>query len=1820
MEHAKCRDKDVAVVALSCRFPNADSHQAFWRNLVEGVDCIGEIPPERWAWQDYFGDPYADRNRGNSRWGGFMADAARFDAAFFGISPREAECMDPQQRLLMELTWHCLEQGGTRPESLAGRQVGVFVGACNYEYGDVIARSGQDLEGHQMTGMYPSLLANRLSYHFDFTGPSFTIDTACSSSLVAVHQAVQALRRGECEAALAGGVNLLASPRAYVLFSKLRMLSPTGSCKTFDAAADGYVRSEGGGLILLKRLSDAVAQGDRILGVIKGSAVNHGGHGRTLTSPDPSAQARLIRAALSDAELEPGSIGYVEAHGTGTPLGDPIEIEGIKAALGDGDGQPCWLGAVKSNVGHLESAAGIAGLIKILLAIQHEYLPANLHFRDLNPRISLDRSRFAVLDAPRPWQSAEVNGQRMPLRAGVSSFGIGGTNAHAVVEQWCGDGESSTGVAPQSSGVHAVLVSAASDAALKRLASEYADRISAVPQRWVDICRNAGLQRSPLACRVAAVADTPERMVSLLNDFSSAVAAPGVFVGQSGATDSSALAFVFTGQGAQYPGMGKALYDTDPVFRDALSRGCDIVGPMLDRDLLALMFTADAALLAQTRYTQPALFVLEYALYEWWRAKGIEPDLVAGHSLGEIVAACVAGVFSFEDAARLVVARARLMDSISSSGAMAAVAADADAVMALLAENGLEVDLAAVNGPGTIVVSGEADVMDAALGLLAQRGIETTRLQVSHAFHSRLQEPIQDEFLHALAEIEFHEPRLKLVSNLTGRLEQRLFTTAEYWVEHIRRPVLFRQGVEAMFEQGVGHFLELGPSPLLTALVRRTAGERPCRLFSSLQREAGDSRRIHEVLAELYVAGATPRPRRLDAGDRVELPLYPFVGERYWPTPARDTGFADTGVSAPFPGRQSSLAVDDLDIRCFELSLPNTLGAYLTDHRVMGCPVMPGAGYISLALAALRQAGLVSGEEAIRLYDIGFLKPLELSGSAMEMQLILQRRRDEGEWSIGFNGRVDPDAPWVRYAAARLESGPRQPASLPSLPTEPVGDEAGSPYPQLEAMGLTYGPAFQGIEVLTPLSNDRELLARVGLPNAVPPLPADAESLHPVVLDSAIQAAVALLDGLGVADRVPLPARIDSMTLYRPDCGPLQAHCRLHGPARADVENIVDIVLFDRQQRPVARIEGLKLVWVAKESVAALLQREARRNTPRSELAFVPTWYREEGFDSIYNLSLPPVSAKGVLIVFNEYGRTLQRALARLHSTIPCHSLCLGESSAGCAEGESRLERTDSAALEQALNAAGEFDTVFFLAALQPPRPELDPQTVAEAQEQGLMTLFRLLQQRAEHRREEALSVCLVTNGVFAVGDDEKSNPLAASAGGLLKAVAREIESWSYRHVDLALRDAERSEQTQQGVAALLTRVLQQSDEETALRSGRCYRRRWAVLPPSQGAQGTGGARLRQGGHYLLTGGMGGIGLELGRYLARHYGARLVLLGRSPLGAQQQVALHAIEAAGGQARYLSADLLDRQALNRAIAEARAAFGPLHGVFHCAGALHDQAFHNLTESAFRQVLAPKVTGTLNLLHALDEDGPDFVLLFSSIISLLGNAGQANYAAANAFIDALPRHSGAGRRAQVIDWGAWNIGMASDEVRQRQLQRQGLLALDPDEALAALEQCLESGSDQALVAKAQPWLLAQLGIAGGAEAAEPQPTPDAAGELPAAETLATLDEQALEQAVLQGVSQLVGQVLKIGVEREPAALQSFAQQRLTSLGIDSLTATDLRARVRNWVQVDLPAELIIGGAMVNELMELICQHLLLQRLSGAAQGAAAEMDEDVEVFTL
>lgn len=1194
--------EDIAIVGIGCRLPGSvNSSAALWQLLQENQDALAEVPPDRWNLDDYYDEEAGVAGKINSKFGAFLQNVDQFDANFFSISPREAELMDPQQRILLQTTWHAFENAGIKPSSVAGSNTGVFVGISSNDYSRLQIESGVEMQAYSGTGNALSIAANRLSYTFDLQGPSVAVDTACSSSLVALHNANQSLRTGQCSMAVVAGVNLILSPDLSVTFSQAKMLSPEGKCKTFSDDADGYVRGEGCTVVVLKRLSDAVMANDNIIAIVKGSAINQDGKSNGLTAPNGSAQEKVIRKALQDARVTPQQVSYVEAHGTGTALGDPIEVNALERAYCSerSKDNPLNVGSIKTNMGHLEAASGLLGLAKAALCLRHRQIPAQLHCESLSSRINWNENQINVVRENQAWDQQN-------LLAGVSSFGFGGTNAHVIL-QAAGDNleraiESNEDPLPL-----ALKLTSRSQISLVAQAENYLQLIEALeprqPEKLTELCLVNNAAREDLKQRAFLYGQNAAELKQALKDFTAHV--PGQWcsgIKKSGVTGQSL--FLFTGQGAQFSGMGQYLYEAWLPFRAQMDNCLNVAEGVLGFDLKQIIFDRDQAeLLDQTQYTQPSLYTFEFALAHTLMELGLSPDIVSGHSVGEYSAAAVAGVFSYVDGLKLIAARGRLMQELEEAGGMLAIMVPELEALKLIAAYGETVSIGAVNGPNQVVLSGRESDLDKIAADLAEQKIKSTRLQVSHGFHSPLMQPMLSEFKAVAESIQYSQPTLPVISNVTGQEEHNELARAEYWVDHVCATVRFGTGIKTVFDQHLIHqVVEIGPKPVLNPMAKRCLDSDSVSqaIWLNPVTENGGINHFLKQVGHYYVSG---NPLAWDVwgdADRslvADLPEYRFEGKRYWfemgdrvfnsavTQPAAPVQRRRASDRHPLIGNQISSPVLPKGCVLFETYLSTRHIANLEKQCADQTLRLPPTVFFEMALEAGEQ---VTRSKALTLAAVESMEILELAGNQrkkvqVHLKTLGQGRYEfsifsqwEGEWTFHVKGQIIEQNKFAE-AAKPVASFDQLKTRFSNIEIPVVDADA---YYKL-AQYLGYSPDFKALERLW--MGELEAFGQININQKSNTLLAD-HIIHPTLIDSAYQVLWACL---GMSEKESyLPTGLDALMTQSQEAIPHNTPIWIYVKANETDANqegyAADLSIFTEQGELLTNIKGITLKQIDK--------------------------------------------------------------------------------------------------------------------------------------------------------------------------------------------------------------------------------------------------------------------------------------------------------------------------------------------------------------------------------------------------------------------------------------------------------------------------------------------------------------------------------------------------------------------------------------------------------------------------------------------------------------
>jgi len=1739
-------DDPIVLVGLGCRYPGGVRSAAdLWALVAAGRDAISEFPGDRGWDLDTLFDPDPDHaGTSYSREGGFLAEATDFDAEFFGISPREALSMDPQQRLLLEVAWETLEHAGLDPNSLRGSATGVFVGLAVEDYSWLARVGPEDLGGYWGIGTAGSVASGRISYTFGFEGPAVTLDTACSSSLVALHLAADSLRRGECTLALAGGVTVLSTPTLFVEFSRQRAMAPDGRCKSFAAAADGAGWSEGVGLVALERLSDARRNGHRVLATLAGSAVNQDGASNGLTAPNGPSQERVIRSALANARLTPSDVDAVEAHGTGTTLGDPIEAQALLAVYGvdrDPD-RPLWLGSLKSNIGHSQAAAGVGGVIKLVMALHGNRLPKTLHVDEPTPKVDWSTGTVALLTDAQPWEPAD-----RPRRAAVSAFGIGGTNAHVIIEEPPADTrEQAPPVPGPLPGPLPWLLSARGKKALTAqagvLLAHVEEHLELAP---ADVAHTLAHQRAHLDHRAAVVGADRNELLAGLTALIAQESPDGLVRGVAGPGHGK-VAFLFPGQGSQYAGMARELAEHHPVFAERLRECAAALDPHLDYSVADVLAGApDAPGYDRVDVVQPVLFAVMVSLAELWRAHGVVPDVVVGHSQGEIAAACVSGGLSLSDAARVVALRSRALSEVTGAGGMVSVSLPVAELTPRLARWAERLSVAAVNGPSTVVVSGESAALAELLAECAEEGVWAREIPVDYASHSAYMSVLEGPLAAALAPIEPRAGGGRFHSTLTGEPIDTAGLDAGYWYRNIRETVRFEPVIRQLVEQGYRAFVEVSPHPILTVAVGQTleaVGVDPARVAvtGTLHRDQADRTAFTTARAVLHTRGVTVDWAGLAAGAPAHLPTYAFQPQRFWVEPpvvaAGDVTAAGL-VPVDHPLLSSAVRPADGTGWLFTGRLSQRTYPWLADHAVSDVVLLPGAAFVELSayVGGLLGAGVVE--------ELTIEAPLVVPETgAVAIQVAVGEPDGEGLRPITIHSHeVAEQVEDVEFtchatgvlAVADTEASPE--LDVASWPPEGAEIPVDDLYDRLAGQGFEYGPAFQGLRA--GWRSGDEVIAEVRL-DAAHQAQASRFGVHPALLDAAFHAVVVRLgEQVGHAS---LPFSWSGVRIHRGGASSLRVRLVRTGP------DSVGLFAVTESGAPVLSVRS-----VLARPVTLVQLTAARRS--RSNSLFTVDWT-----PTSVAAAVRPAGRVAVLGVVDLVpGVERHDSLASIVDDPPDVLLAVFDGGAGDLAG------------------------------------------VARATAQRALTLLQDF--LADERLIDTRLVVVTTEAVALRG--EQPNLGAAAVVGLARTAQAEHPG------RIVLVDVDGDPATRR----ILPAAIAAGEPQLAIRTGAVFVPRLAKVADDEAAP----PALDPHGTVLVTGGTGGIGAVVAKHLVVAHGvSRLLLVSRRGPATEGVAELVAeLTALGATATVAACDVTDRVSLAAVIAAVPAGH-PLTAVIHSAAVLDDGLLESFTPERLTKVLRPKIDAALHLHELTMGHNLAAFVLFSSVAGVFGGPGQGNYAAGNAFLDALAHARRAtGLPATSMAWGLW--ADASDLTRHlsaadvTRLARSGLAALSTEDGLRLFDAAWRLPDPLVVAAR-----LDTAAIRAKARAGDLAPMFRDLVRLPAlppseadetlADRLAELPEEEWDAVVLDIVLSQTASVLGY-----PSPDSIDAERAFSELGFDSLSAVQLRNRLTAATGLALPSVLVFN----HPTPAAIAGHLrsrLAKRQPSVAPDLVAQLD--------
>ncbi|WP_281560635.1 type I polyketide synthase [Thalassomonas sp. RHCl1] len=1790
---APAQDMAIAVIGIACRLPGADGPEAFWDNLKQGIESISFYGADE-AIKAGLTPEQAD-NPDHVHAAPVLTDIEGFDADFWKYSPREARIIDPQQRIFLETAWEAFEDAGYTPQSIG--QVGVFAsaGTNTYLLNNIFANSdwlqrenlGELLTVDSTNGFNVMItndkdyLPTRVSYKLNLTGPSVNVQTACSSTLVAIHEACKSIRSGESAVALAGGCAAMLPQYAGHLYSEGMLVTPDGHCRAYDAGASGTIFGSGSGAVLLKRLDKAVADRDHIYAVIRGSAVtNDGGQKMGFTAPSMMGEYGAARKALDRAGVSADTLGFIEGHGTGTPLGDPIEVQALSKAIrhDSGRNQFCALGSVKTNIGHMGIASGIAGALKAVLAIKHKQIPATLHYETPNPQIDFASSPFFVNDKLLPWQTDGI-----PRRAGVNSLGIGGTNAHVIFEQ-APEQAPAAEMAAETPDIEILPLAAKNPAALNALTEKYIAWLTRHPDtRLRDICFTAQTGREHFPCRRAFVAANSQAMLTELER------GLGEAVRQH--DTAKGLVFLFTGQGAQYTGMAQKLYHSEATFRQALDECAALFSPYLEHDLLEVIFAEsehNGQLLQQTAYTQPALFAIQVALLHLLEESGIQPQALIGHSIGEFAAAWFAGVFSLEDAVKLVATRGRLMQSLPEGGAMAAVLTGKARMQDILAQSGIKVCLAASNAPDNQVISADKVNLDAAITVLQDAGITVKRLPVSHAFHSALMEPMLQEFKQLVEQVSLSRPGVTFISTLTGDVVDEALASTDYWVRHVRETVNCQQAIEQALAMGHRAFVELGPHPVMCAFGWQIAGDdvpalwQPC-----LRRNSDDRQSLQTALAALYQAGCDldwGKRNQDNPGYRVPLPTYPWQRVRHWIEANRQPGLAEAAQIDPLLGE--SIALPHVSQQLYRCRFDANRMPELADHRVFGHMVPPGAIYAAKMMRAAMDA--VSSSR-VRLDNLMFIKPMVVKEDACrDVQVILTREQQgmKCELSSCSAGDNTLDTRTQLHARAQVvkSTDAAKFVDLDALKAAcPQSIAVAAHQEKMQAMHIELGASFDWLSSIQ--TGQHQALARITPPPGMSA--SDAARLHPGLIDAHWQVLMEAMPG--GTEGTLIPFCLDAFICHAlPEEGELWCHAEWQADMQQEGRFRGNIKLFDDAGKVLLETLGLEL-------------RRADETAIRSALGpGINDWF--------YKMDWQPVALSGQ----NEAGGDCLIVGSHPLANALCEQVQNPNTAVTYIQGQGSRQQV-AADVAEVLAVSDTIKTVIFIAGNYP----LEDAATGCQQFLGVI-------QALKHHGGHGLRLLLVTHNCRQVSlsdvdsnitPDSAINIAHAPLPGMAAALQHELSRLSVLSLDL-----EQQAEQAQALEAIATCIFSRdnSQPQLAWRQKNYYAPALAALPYKEPAEKV---TLSATDVQLVIGGHGGLGMALIPWLADCGARTIVVAGRHAPTQASQALFDVLAGQGVKIAHIQCDVTVSADVQHLVQNARA-YGELQSVFYLAGVLDDALVENLDEASFNKVLLPKLSGAWHLHQALGDCPIEFAVFFSSVASVFGSAGQAAYAAGNAALDALAHYRrGQGLAALTINWGPWSdVGMAAnmDERHKKRLLAQGYHTIAPDDGLSALAFAMAHAREyaQLVAAPIEPGKISELpgqrallrDLAGaGAK-------PSVAEKSPQPVLVAELADMAMPQRIKRVehyLLNLVKDMLQVDL-----AQQLDVDKGLFDLGMDSMTAVEVKDRLERDIGCKLRSTLAFDYPTIRKMAAYLVETLFAGSVQQAVEPEQGEAEAGLE----
>jgi hybrid polyketide synthase/nonribosomal peptide synthetase FtdB len=1820
----------IAIVGMGCRFPGkANNPDLFWDNIKHGVDCLIETPESRWNKDTHYSAVKANKGKINSKWGGYIEGIDEFDPSFFGITPREAEHMDPQQRKLLEVAWEALEDGGQQPSELAGTSVGVFMGGFTLDYKimQFTNPNFDNIDAHTATGVMMTMLSNRVSHVFDFTGPSMSIDTACSSSLVALDMACKSLQCGASSMALAGGVLIHLAPQYTVSESKGGFLSPTGFSHAFDSSANGYVRAEGAGIVVLKRLKDAVADGDPIHAVILASGVNQDGHTQGITVPNGDAQLALMKQTYKNAGINPGKVQYIEMHGTGTPVGDPIEAKSVGQLLAiDRDSKDkCFIGSVKTNIGHTEAAAGMAGLMKTVKAMQNKQIPPHLHLKSINPKIDYENAAYEIPTRLNNWPKHE--GLAI---AGVNSFGFGGTNSHVVLQEYSAPPINK--IAPTNPEAYKLFpLSARDEEGIVRNAKAYLSFVEDNSERLDDIGYTAAVKREHHQYRSAILYKNEVELSEKLRQFSqdpelaknNTLRTLKANLKAELKTKGNEIVWVFTGMGPQWWAMGHGLYQSEPTFKNVIDQ-CDLhMAKYADWSLKEEMFAAEPA--SNMQYTwlaQTANFAVQVALAALWREKGIVPDIIIGHSTGEAAAFYEAGVYSLEDACKIVVHRSRLQHSCRNTGKMMAIGLSDIAVIQYLND---QVEIAAVNSPNSVTLAGEESALKAIAKRLEPQGVFCKFLRVEVPYHSQFMEPIKAELLSCLDDITANEAHTLLYSTVTGNKAQGPELDSHYWWLNVRQTVRFVDVIRHLVDDGLRTYLEIGPHPVLAGSITEAFEEKDVQgnVLSSLHRKADEQTHFYSSVAQFFQLGFNIDWQVIHGvASYIHSPTYQFRTDRYWTEPEYFNQLRQGKNVHKLLGRKRSEAE-----HVWDCNTSVERDTFLSDHQIQGNTIFPAAGYIEMAYAA---AESVWGAGCYAIDDLIIDKALFLNNEAApRAQYILHS--ENPEFRIISNDDQSTQNPITQHARGKFRrvqsSNKSENIALETLKSTASSMNTHEEfYAHLHEFGYEYGPCFRGISEIH--ETEDGVLAKIEWPQALKQ--SDEFHLHPSLLDACFQTLVHT--ELNTADAnnfsIRLPVMLSEICITKNTVNSFWCYTKI--THRDDDKTVGDLYLCDDNGITFGYIKGFiaqsvdsAASGITTRTIDSWLYDINWLPQPKQVNEEVQAENKKQQTEIQSQIEVKPQidSQQKWLILTDDAGIGLAVAESLTALKQPCCLVSVGEYFDYDAEQNQAWLVPDSKDhFLQLFDTLGKSNIRGVVHCWNLDTPDLDSLDIGQIQRAKRLGIHSALNlTKAINAADVKFPLYFITRDASQAPAINKANVISGSLTGFCRVLAhQELVQNFGRLIDVdGINDVEN----------IVTELNADSTEhEVAYRNNEAFVPR---LEQAQDLQTPFPTVLKSDAAYLITGALGSIGQLVCQLLIDRGAKSLILVGRSKFPVKEQWAsltpdhisyerilfIRSLEKQNINITLWNADITRERDLKRCLNEYEQKNSPIiRGLFFCAGVVKDTLLDKMDTAAFDTVFDTKALGAVTLHRALSKTQLDHFVLFSSVAAQVTTIGQTNYATGNAFLDSLAH----ARRqdnlpALSINWGPWAIGMIKDlNLADHYKNQRGMNCIQPFSGMAVLDRIIDLDNAQLMVCDAdwsvvanwyegKPSLFSHLSQKkSGSQNDEKQ----AFG--PLYQQTEVVQRQVL---VTDHLTFAVSHVLRC--KRDQVELDLS----LGNLGIDSIMATELRNRITTHFGETLTIVRLLSGATVNELSAELNDKLIETHGTQVLSGEEASAENDV-----